>query len=68
MDSSWKSETGRLTCVWSEIGRHDNNYDPPWMREAASDVLSGYLTPLPDFLCHSPFGGVAWFQPNPANQ
>jgi hypothetical protein len=66
MDSSWKSETGRLTCVWSEIGRHDI-YDPPWMREA-SEVPSGYLAPLPDFLSHSPFGGVAWFQPNPRDE
>ena len=66
MDSSWKSETGRLTCVWSAIGRRDA-YHPAWMREAA-EVPSGYVAPPPDFLGHSPFGGVAWFQPNPADQ
>ncbi len=66
MKTSWQSETGHLACRWSEVGQRDK-YDPHWMRET-SDAQSGYLPPLPDFSSHSPFGGVAWFQPNPADR
>ena len=63
MQSWWESETGHLMCRWSEIGMRDI-YNPQWMQEALA-VPSGYLTPVPEFTSHSPFGGVAWFQPNP---
>jgi len=32
------------------------------------EALSGYIPPLPDFANHSPFGGVSWFQPDPAGR
>jgi hypothetical protein len=63
MQSLWQSETGQLMCRWSEIGPRDS-YSPPWMKEALA-APSGYLAPLTDFASRSPFGGVAWFQPNP---
>lgn len=66
MKTSWESETGHLTCRWSEMGRREK-YMPRWMGETA-EAQSGYLPPLPDFASHSPFGGVAWFQPNPAER
>jgi hypothetical protein len=61
MKTSWQSDTGHLACHWSEVDLRDK-YDPYWMQET-SEVQSGYLPPLPDFASHSPFGGVAWFQP-----
>jgi len=66
MKTSWESETGHLTCRWAEVGQRDK-YHPRWMREI-SEAQSGYLPPLPDFTSHSPFGGVSWFQPNPAGR
>ena len=65
MKTSWQLETGQLACRWSEVGQRDK-YHPRWMQET-SEAQSGYLPPLPDFTSHSPFGGVAWFQPNPAD-
>ena len=59
MASSWKNETGHLTCRWSEVGRYAQ-YNPGWMQEA-SQAQSGYLQPIPDFASHSPFGGAFWF-------
>ena len=63
MQSAWKTETGHLACRWSDAGQHIE-YNPPWMQNAL-EVPSGYLPPVPDFASRSPFGGVAWFQPNP---
>ena len=58
---SWQTETGHLTCRWSEV-EQPVEYNPPWMQDA-SDVQGGYLSPVPDFARHSPFGGGAsWFQ------
>ena len=56
MQSSWESETGHLMCRWSEIGMRDI-YNPQWMQEALA-VPSGYLTPVPEFTSHSPFGAA----------
>ena len=60
---AWQTETGHLSCHWSEVesGQHVQ-YNPRWMQEA-SDIQSGYLPPVPDFASHSPFGGAtSWFQ------
>ena len=58
---SWRTETGHLTCRWSEVGQRVP-YDLGWMQEM-SDIGSGYLPPIPDFASHSPFGGgTLWFQ------
>jgi hypothetical protein len=32
--------------------------DPRWMQETLS-LRGGYLSPVPDFASHSPFGGVS---------
>lgn len=63
MPFSWKSEAGQLTCHLGDAALHEP-YRPEWMQED-SNVPSGYLPPIPDFTSHSPFGGVAWFQPSP---
>jgi hypothetical protein len=34
----------------------------------SSKVQGGHIPPLPDFSSHSPFGGVSWFQPDPAGE
>jgi hypothetical protein len=58
---SWQTETGHLSCRWSEVGQRFP-YNPRWMQEV-SDIQSGYLPPGPDFASHSPFGGAThWFQ------
>lgn len=58
--SSWKNQSGRLVCRWSEPAEH-TQYHLYWSNETP-DVQSGYLPPLPDFARHSPFGGVSWFE------
>jgi hypothetical protein len=60
MNSSWETQTGHLTCRWSEIGQ-SVEYNPLWIQEN-SDVQCSYLPPVPDFASHSPFGGASWFQ------
>jgi hypothetical protein len=55
---SWQIETGHLSCRWSAAGQHVE-YNPVWMQEA-KDIPSAYLTPVPDFASHSPFGGATW--------
>jgi len=61
MTVSWKTQTGKLACRWSEVGQRVQ-YHPHWMQQASA-VPSGYLPPVPDFASHSPFGGgTAWFQ------
>ena len=65
MTISWHFETGHSVCGWSTLDLREP-YHPRWMQDTA-DVPSGYLPPLPDFSSRSPFGGVAWFQPDPAN-
>jgi hypothetical protein len=58
---SWQTEKRHLTCRWSEVGQRVQ-CNPRWMQEA-SDIQSGYLSPVPDFASHSPFGGAtSWFQ------
>jgi hypothetical protein len=59
MNSSWQTESGRLACRWSNVGKRDQ-YDLSWM-EKASGAHGSYLPPMPDFAAHSPFGGVTWF-------
>jgi hypothetical protein len=61
--SSWQTETGHLACHWSEIPRIP--YHPRWMQEASKTC--SLLPSIPDFASRSPFGGVRWFQPNPAD-
>jgi hypothetical protein len=63
---SWNNETGQLARSWSDAGQYIR-YNPGWMQET-SEVQSGYLPPIPDFVSRSPFGGVSWFQPNPADR
>ena len=63
---SWQTEDGHLECQWSGVGGHVK-YNPSWMQEALN-IQSGYLPPVTDFANRSPFGGVAWFQPNPADR
>jgi hypothetical protein len=59
MKSSWQTDTGWLKCCWSEVGQRVQ-YNPIWMQDT-SGIQGGYLTPLPDFASHSPFGGPSWF-------
>ena len=66
MTSSWQSETGHLALRWTEVGQRDQ-YHPPWMLES-SEAEGGHIPSLPDFSNHSPFGGVSWFQPDPAGR
>ncbi|SPF44676.1 hypothetical protein SBA1_550041 [Candidatus Sulfotelmatobacter kueseliae] len=66
MTSLWQLEVGHLACHWSEAGQRIQ-YSPRWMQET-SEAQGGYLSPLPDFTSHSPFGGVSWFQPDPAGR
>ena len=61
MKLSWQTEADHLACRWSEVGQHVE-YNPLWMQETTI-ISSGYLPPVPDFASHSPFGGLAWFQP-----
>jgi hypothetical protein len=67
MTSSWQSETGHLALRWTEVGQHDQ-YHPRWMLENSEAHGGGHIPPLPDFSNHSPFGGVSWFQPDPAGR
>ena len=60
MKSHWQTESGHLTCRWSEVGQRDQ-YNPGWMKEA-SEMQGSYLSPVPDFASHSPFGGASWFE------
>jgi len=66
MKSSWRSETGHLALRWTEVGQRDQ-YPPSWMKEC-SEAQGGHIPPLPDFSARSPFGGVSWFQPDPAGR
>ena len=66
MTSSWQSESGHLALHWSEFAQSDQ-YHPRWLLEG-SEAERGYVPPLPDFANHSPFGGVSWFQPDPAGR
>jgi len=66
MTSSWQAETGHLVLHWAEVGQRDR-CRPLWMLES-SHAQGGDIPPLPDFSSHSPFGGVAWFQPDPAGR
>ena len=63
MTSAWQLETGHLTCRWSEFGQ-PVRYNPGWMQES-SEPQTGYLTPIPDFVNRSPFGGIFCYQPDP---
>jgi hypothetical protein len=59
--TSWQTEAGHLSCRWSEVGQHAP-YNPVRMQEPRN-VPSSYLTPIPDFASHSPFGGTEeWFR------
>jgi len=64
MKSSWQSETGHLALRWTEVGQRVQ-YSSSWMKEC-SEAQGGHIPPLPDFSERSPFGGVSWFQPDPA--
>jgi hypothetical protein len=59
MNTSWKTESGRLACRWGEVGDYDSY---TWMEEPSA-AQGSYLEPVPDFADHSPFGGPAWFEP-----
>lgn len=61
--SSWQSETGCLACHWFELQR--SPYNPLWMQDAVEPICVLYS--IPDFASRSSFGGVRWFQPNPAD-
>ena len=50
MNSSWQTETGRITCRWSAWQSRDP-YTPAWM-EHAPNIEGCYLPPLPDFPSH----------------
>ena len=62
----WQTENGHLACRWSGVGQYVE-YNSSWMTETLN-IQSGYLPPPPDFLSRSPFGGVSWFQPHPADR
>jgi len=66
MKSSWRSETGHLALRWTGVGQPDQ-YRPSWMKDC-SEAQGGHISPLLDFLDRSPFGGVSWFQPDPAGR
>jgi len=66
MKSSWRSETGHLSLRWTEAGQPDQ-YRPSWMKDC-SEAQGGHIPPLLDFSDRSPFGGVSWFQPDPAGR
>jgi len=66
MESAWTTETGHLARRWSGVGER-GQYNPTWMQEA-TEMKSGYLTPIPDFASHSPFGGATWFEPSSRNR
>ena len=65
MKSCWRSETGHLALRWTEVGQRES--PPSWLKEC-SEAQGGHIPPLPDFSDHSPFGGVSWFQPDPAGR
>jgi len=64
MASIWKQESGRLKLHWSHLAQ-SVRYEPVWICDVGIPP-SSYVSPLPDFSNRSPFGGVAWFQPNPS--
>ena len=66
MSASWRIETGRLACQWFEIDERAR-YSPRWMQENSEISTGSYLSAIPDFASHSPFGGAAWFQPHTAD-
>jgi hypothetical protein len=59
MASPWQIEAGHLVQRWSDTGQR-RPYNAPWMEEVSA-AQSSYLSPVPDFAGHSPFGGPAWF-------
>jgi hypothetical protein len=64
MSSPWQMHTGHLALHWTETGQNLRS-DPQSMD---AGTRSSYLTPLPDFASHSPFGGAFWFLPHLAYQ
>jgi hypothetical protein len=67
MNSSWQIQEGRLTRRWSGQLEHIELTPALLHMQTNSGVQSGYLTPLPDFASHSPFGGPSWFWFLPEN-
>jgi hypothetical protein len=60
MKSRWGIESGQIALRWFDIGQ-PNDYKARWMEESSA-AEGSYLTPIPDFASHSPFGGAYWFQ------
>lgn len=69
MKTTWLTETGALECRWEGLCPADAQHsDERQVKTSEDRVMQGsYLPPLPNFACHSPFGGATWFYPNPAN-
>jgi hypothetical protein len=68
MTSSWEMKEGHVVCHWFGPIERDK-YESPWM-QASSNVQGAYLSPMPDFANHSPFGGPYsfWFLPRTHRQ
>jgi len=63
VNSSWQMKDGHITCRWFGLMEREK-YQSPWM-QTRSNIQGSYLSPMPDFANHSPFGGPYsfWFLP-----
>jgi hypothetical protein len=63
MKMSWRTETGRLLCRWSEAGEHIQ-YNPRWIQDASRSFRPNLEPPVPAFTRLSPFAGAEWYGPH----
>jgi hypothetical protein len=63
MQMSWQTETDRLVCRWSDVGKHVQ-YNPRWMQDASRVHPRSVAPAFLNFTRLSPFGGRRWFDPN----
>ena len=65
MKISWRVESDRLVCRWSEEGERVE-YSPGWMQDASSNVSRKKVVPsFLHFTRFSALGGRRWYDPDP---
>ena len=64
MNATWLTETGRLTCRWSDLPPRVP-YNPGWMQEGTTAGSEAALPCFLDFRRFSGLGGRRWLEPDP---
>jgi hypothetical protein len=61
---SWQTETGRISCRWSDLGEHVK-YSAPWIQDSSTNVDNPNVSAsVLDFTRLSPFGENEWYDPD----